>query len=624
MCGIAGVVYFDERTVDYSDLKKMSDRISHRGPDGEGFWIEINKKVGFAHRRLSIIDLSENAKQPMQKGPFTLTFNGEIYNYLELREQLMKQGEKFSSDSDTEVLLSLYALKGEKCLEDLDGMFAFSIWDDVKKRLFCARDRFGEKPFYYFHEPGKFFVFASEIKALFAYGIPKVINNKMLFNYLNNSYAISNPLDKSETFYDGVRKLEQSQYLTSDISGVIKKEKYWKLEEPGANLNLNFNEASEEFRRLFFQSVQTRMRSDVNVGSSLSGGLDSSSIVCSISQLMPSRRSSQNTFSARFKNHERDEGYFIQKVIDKTGVKSSYTWPDESGFVSNFEDMCYFQEEPFPSASIYAQYEVMRLAKEQNVTVLLDGQGADEILAGYEYYFNTFLKELYLAKDKAYMNNYIEIKSMHPSVNIRDFENESKIKSKEANNIRNLIRSMYKILNPSKYAALSKSYSEQRREKLFNKEFLNNFQNVDVYNLQGEFSTLSSHLHHSLFVNNLEDLLRFSDRNSMAFSREVRLPFLSHKLVEFVFSLPPNYKIYRGWSKYLLRKTFNDILPLEIAWRRDKVGYEPPQSKWMKHSDLNDLVSTSKRKLAEIGVIDKKYELDEDQRFRVLTAGYYI
>jgi asparagine synthase (glutamine-hydrolysing) len=629
MCGIAGILNLNSSEVVIDQLKRMTNAIAHRGPDGEGHWISTNKKVGFGHRRLSIIDLSENGRQPMHyaEGRYTITFNGEIYNYIELKESLLSKGYQFRSDSDTEVLMALYDAKREACLQDLDGMFAFAIWDEVEKSLFCARDRFGEKPFYYAYKKDQTLTFASEMKALFASGISRTMDSEMVFNYLSDPYIISDFNDKSRTFYQEISKLEQSHYLLIKANGDLVKKQYWTIDADFIDESISFETACEQFKALFYQSISRRLRSDVPVGSSLSGGLDSSSIVCGISELNKGNIISQNSFSARFSNFDRDEGYYIEKVIEKTGVTANYVWPTEEGFLNDFEKLCFHQEEPFPSASIYAQFEVMRLAKEKNVTVLLDGQGADECLAGYEYYFDTFLKELKHKKDASYQLQFQKLSEKYAQFlsNETKFGSSSVPKVSMVDQLKNIVRPVYQLVNPVKYKNIeTRTASQIKKETLFHKDYLQQFkQGKIVSQLPSSFDTLNQHLKYSLFVNNLEDLLRFSDRNSMAYSREVRLPFLSHELVAFIFSLPANYKVNDGWSKYVLRQSMNSTLPQEIAWRKDKIGYEPPQKKWMQHASITERIETMKEKLISEKIINSGVDLDENQKFSLLNLLYF-
>jgi asparagine synthase (glutamine-hydrolysing) len=600
MCGIAGIISKSNQ-VQIQELKAMTDIIYHRGPDGDGHWINEIGNVGFGHRRLSIIDLSNHASQPMHfgNGRFTITFNGEIYNYLELRQDLLQKGVTFYSNSDTEVLLALYAKKGADCLEYLDGMFAFAIWDELEKVLFCARDRFGEKPFHYAFTNDEKFVFGSEIKQLFEVGISRKVNHKILYNFFQNPHVLHDPRNPEETFYQEVNRLEPAHYMivTPDLN-VVKK-RYWDLNMDSENKEISLQDAADKFYELMLQSVKLRLRSDVPVGSSLSGGLDSSTIVCLIDKLNYNQAIRQKTFSARFNNFERDEGKFMQLVIDSTNVEPHFTFPDEQRFVSDFKKVCWHQEEPFSGPSVFAQWEVMKLAKQKNVTVLLDGQGADESLAGYHYFFHTYLNELKRNQSSLYESELNAYRIRHnPNYGLDQpipWSEEQSLKDK----LKDLIRPIYRTFRPIKQEAPSGHVPD-----FLSKEFTSQFESVE------KLPEHTGGLKEQLYVNNcvigLNNLLRFADRNSMAFSREMRLPFLSHELVEFLFSLPNEYKIHDGWTKYVMRKAFDPILPNEITWRVDKIGYEPPQSRWMENKEIKDLIESSIVDLEKEGIVNKK------------------
>jgi asparagine synthase (glutamine-hydrolysing) len=374
MCGIAGILKYNNTFVDSNELQRMTDAIIHRGPDGEGHWVNNKKNIGFGHRRLSIIDLSDNGKQPMHyaDGRYAITFNGEIYNYIELKEQLIKKGYQFYSDSDTEVLLALYQDKKENCLTYLDGMFAFAIWDEKEQELFCARDRFGEKPFHYYQDPTQF-VFGSEIKEFWALGIERKVSAYRAELFLKHG-LVDDYKDVTSTYYEGIKKLDAAHYMRVTSSGKIQITKYWQINEETELFAGSIEDAAEHFLNLLTESVGLRLRSDVPVGSSLSGGLDSSSLVMLIDQLKGANLK-QNTFSARFKNFEKDEGKYVETVVKACkNVEVHYTWPDENYFLEVFDKVNYHQDEPYGSASIIAQYAVMEHAKKSNVTVLLDGQ----------------------------------------------------------------------------------------------------------------------------------------------------------------------------------------------------------------------------------------------------------
>ena len=403
MCGIAGILNFNRSKVLHDDLQKITDVIAHRGPDGEGHWINENKNVGFGHRRLSIIDLTDSGKQPMHyaSGRYTITFNGEIYNYIELRELLKTKGYIFLSNSDTEVLLAMYDWKKEHCLSFLDGMFAFAIWDENEQSLFCARDRFGEKPFYYSLENGKEFCFASEMKALWAHGISKENDNKVLDNYLKTGSAIFAE-DATKTFYAKIKQLDSGHYLIINNKMELLTKCYYHLDHIQLNKNIKLTDAIEEFKQLFLESIKLRLRSDVSVGSSLSGGLDSSSIVMLIDSLKDSMIN-QHTFSARFDGFVRDEGVQMHQVLNKCkNVVPHEVWPQEQEFQEIIDKIIFHQEEPFGSSSVFAQWKVMELAKKNGTVVLLDGQGADEYLAGYLPFYGLYFKQLFFTNKKKY------------------------------------------------------------------------------------------------------------------------------------------------------------------------------------------------------------------------------
>lgn len=561
MCGIAGIISLNDQAIKTNNISLMTDAISHRGPDGEGHWFSTDYRITFGHRRLAIIDLSENGKQPMHYlERYTITFNGEIYNYLELREELLQKGYTFHSNSDTEVLLALYDLKKESCLNDLDGMFAFAIYDNVKEQIFCARDRFGEKPFYYTEHENTLY-FASEIKALWASGIKKKPSNQRVFDYLafDRMESFDNP---ESTFYEGIFQVKPAHYFVIDLNKnkISEQLNYWQI-DLNKQSELSFEEAQIEFKRLLTQSIGRRLRSDVPVGSSLSGGLDSSSIVSLISQLK-SDEQVQHTFSARFPNFKKDEGLYIDQMNQQTGSTAHAVYCTEESLNSLIPELFDIHEEPFGSTSIAAQYKVMELAKESGITVLMDGQGADEYLAGYSSFYLNYAAEL-RASGRSNLKKFKDRYQTHFGSQLatgRTFWIDAKYPA-----LRDLIRKF-------KNKAQTPQYYKQ-----FSKEFISSVK-TDVYKT-GFKNTLNKALLDSLTKSSLQTLLRYADRNAMANSREVRLPFLSHELVEFVFSLPSSYKIHEIWTKAILRFSLSDILPKEITWRKEKVGFEPPNYK---------------------------------------------
>ena len=592
MCGIAGRITTDLQKISMNGLKAMTDSIAHRGPDGEGQWISPNGMVGLGHRRLSIIDLSHEADQPMHYlDRYHLVYNGEIYNYLELKETLQKQGYSFTTASDSEVLLALYDRYNEDCLQLLDGMFAFVIYDEKKNELFVARDRFGEKPFFYNYIPGKHFLFGSEMKCLWAGGVNKEVNNTMLYNYLCYNH-LDNPYDLSETFYENCMRLPHSHYIKLSVTDCkLKIKQYYDIDWRNINHTISLDQAKEKFRELFYTSVQRRLRSDVIVGSSLSGGLDSSLVVGVIDNLKKGTGLQQDTFSAVFPGFERDERKYMDHVIAKTNVSPHFITPNEQGLINSIEKLSWHQEEPFGSASIYVQYCVMQLAKENNITVLLDGQGADEVLAGYHAFYPPFFRGLKKTHPKIHKDELTAYSILHSNNNInpdirRGFINRTK---EMVGSNAPALRKLYHRFNAWRKPLVDPAFQQAYYKHSFDIPFYPQNLNEALYNQS---------FHHGL-----QELLRYADRNSMAHSREVRLPFLSHELVDFLFTLPASMKIHNGWTKWIMRKAFETELPEEIAWRKDKIGYEPPQKNWMENENF-------RKELADIkGMLVKEHIL---------------
>lgn len=565
----------------------MADSVAHRGPDGEGFWINKKRNIGLAHRRLAIIDLSPTGAQPMHYlQRYSIVYNGEIYNYIELRKELKKAGYHFVSNSDTEVILAAFDCYKEKCVQYFDGMFAFAIWDELTQTLFAARDRFGEKPFYYFSEKD-IFIFGSEMKALWAAGVQKQTENKMLLNYITLGY-VQNPADKAQTFFRDIYSLPPAHYLTLDaITYELQIEEYWNIDKQ-AQIKISEEEAIERFDKLFSASVFRRLRSDVPVGASLSGGLDSSSIVYYLNQQLRNASSQYKTFSAVFPGFENDESKYIEQVANKFNVESYTTVPSAIQLIDDFEKLAWHQEEPFPSSSIYAQYKVFELAKQHNIKVLLDGQGADEILAGYHKYVHWYLQEM-VSRYK-FSGSKKEKLLLH--------KNNVHFKW----NVKNII------------AAFLPSHASIALEK---KEYLRIIHHGDVSKnllscLKGRewegihkpvVTKLNDILYFSTMQHGLQELLRYSDRNAMAHGREVRLPFLDAALVQFIFSLPSRFKINNGFTKSILRKLMDDKLPQNIVWRTDKIGYEPPQKQWMENQVMKDYIYEAKSKLVKEDIL---------------------
>ena len=587
MCGIAGIISTQKEIIHNRSLKTMSDSLSHRGPDGEGLWINKENTAGLSHRRLAIIDLSAAAAQPMHYlNRYSIVYNGEIYNYKELKSDLQKAGYHFTTQSDTEVILASYDFYKDACVKYFDGMFSFAIWDDQLKNLFCARDVFGEKPFYYFLD-NNVFSFASEMKSLWAVGIEKSADEKMMVNYLALG-QVQNAADKSQTFYKHIFSLPPAHTGVLSLSTMhFTLSRYRDIDKQNC-IEISEGEAVEKLENLLQNSVARRLRSDVAVGSSLSGGLDSSTIAYFIQQKVH-KKSDFKTFSAVFPGFNKDESVFINELCNKFTLTNFTVTPNAEGLLKDFEKLCYHQEEPFQSSSIYAQYKVYELAAANNIKVLLDGQGADETLSGYTKYLHWYLQEL-SAKGK-----YIEVKKQ------KDLLQKAGIPFKW--DFKNILAAY--LPSHTALALEKREYNKIIHSKVIHSRLL---QKIKGREWQGIYKPVVTKLNDVLYSNTmqhgLEELLRYADRNSMAHGTEVRLPFLNFELVNFIFSLPSSYKIKDGFTKYILRKTMMDKIPDKILWNTNKIGFETPQKSWMENSQIQEMIFSSKEQLVKDNILN--------------------
>jgi asparagine synthase (glutamine-hydrolysing) len=546
MCGIAGQLVQDGREADPALLRAMASRIRHRGPDGEGFHIE--GPVGLAHRRLAIIDLSEAAAQPMatEDGALRIVYNGEIYNYRELRDELRERGYRFRTASDTEVILHAYREWGTACLSRLRGMWAFALWDSEAERLFCARDRFGIKPFYYALHDGSF-LFASEIKALRVHpGVGLRPDDRTLLTFL--AWGV---MDHSErTMVDGILQIPPAHYLVVGKDGMEGPVRYWDLairkDRDGAGLTED-RAAAREFLEVLRGAVRIHLRSDVPVGTCLSGGIDSSTLTVLINDLVREEHPAsvgerQKTFSAGFTDPRFDESPYADLVAARTGVDARRITPDPEGFWQDLPRLLEVQDEPFASLSIYAQYCVMRLAARQ-VKVVLDGQGADEQLAGYIGYQWSHLRGLLAAGHLlTALREVTGILRYH-----RGFVRDGLIQLLVRRRRRSLIRG-----SPE-----------------------------EILRYRGSLPQI---LYREIFSTNLPALLHWEDRNAMAFSIESRVPYLDHLVAGFLAAQPMNRRIRNGVTKRILREAIRGLVPDEIRCRMDKMGFVTPEEVWMREA----------------------------------------
>jgi asparagine synthase (glutamine-hydrolysing) len=569
MCGLYG-------SIGLTPDPQRIDIVAHRGPDGRGFEVYDSAAgpVALGHRRLAIIDVSNAGLQPMgdASGRWQLVFNGEIYNYIELREEMKQQGEAFVSDSDSEVLLRAFMLWGEAMLPRLRGMFAFLIWDRRDQKLFAARDRFGIKPLYMAATP-RGIAFGSEIKQLV--GLPGVSGRMHLprvHDFLSNGISDHT----RETMFEGVVQLRGGECLTIDASGsapLTATPRRWYAVEAG-NSALDEGQAAARFRELLTQSVALHLRSDVPVGSCLSGGLDSSSIVCLMSDMLGGQDAARiNTVSACYAEKSVDEKPFMDAVVAEAHAEPHFIYPRSEDVFQRASDITWHQDEPFGSTSIFAQWCVFEEARRVGVKVMLDGQGADEQLAGYHSAFPFYLSQLTRQGNiPQLIRTFIERRRYHGTPIIEQLK-----------------RYAVPLLPQGVAGMLRRQHHARTQHDWLGTDLIRAGGNPDgAMRVANESlglpapTDLKSLCLTMTHASNLQMLLHWEDRNSMAHSIEARVPFLDHPLVEFNLALGNDHKIVGGDTKRVLRRGMSGIIPEVVKERRDKLGFQTPEQIWFR------------------------------------------
>jgi asparagine synthase (glutamine-hydrolysing) len=619
MCGISGIINLNKRIIDIDLLNKMGEIVKHRGPDDMGVVLissqsinnspkliefrtpnELRKgtqhisnyDIGLGHRRLSIIDLSDKGHQPMsnEDGSLWIVHNGEIYNYLEIRRELVLRGYKFKSNTDTEVILNSYKEWGIDCLNKFNGMWSFAIWDNLNKSLLCSRDRFGIKPFYYFVDDN-LFIFASEIKQILEYEkYHKKPNDKLIYDF----FVIGLEDQTNETFFEGIYQLRGGEYAILDLtSKKLKIERFYDFRNY-REINHAESDIYEHFKNLFFDSVKIRLRSDVPVGSCLSGGLDSSAVVCTISELQKNGGKSKQfeTFTACWEHEKINERQYAEQIATHIGANGNYIFPNQEELQEDLSRMIWHQEEPFGSLSIFAQWSVMKAARKRGVPVLLDGQGGDEVFLGYERYYAWFLMDL-LKQFK--LRRFIEEL-------VRGAEN-SKL------SIMEMIQ-YYIYFNFNRVRAL---LLNKNAKKYMNADFIRNYNALTQLNNFKKARNISDLQMIEIRDMQLSHLLKYADRNSMAFSIETRLPFLDYRLVEFALSIPSETKIRNGWTKNIVRQGMKGVILESIRKRKSKIGFEVPQRKLLQ-SMIPEIKNTFKNSTTIKKYVEVKYLVNKIQQ----------
>lgn len=565
MCGIIGGWLPDSATK--PNFKLGLDKLRHRGPNDTGLesFPAIAGEIIFGHTRLSIIDLSDAGHQPMHStcGRYAIVFNGEVYNYRELRLELKYLGINFVSDSDTEVLLASWIVWGEACLKRLNGMFSFVIFDKLKQHVVCVRDAFGIKPLFYQYDENGFF-FASELPALLALDAkPHQLNLQRAYAYLvGGCYD-----DHEETFFDCIKQLMPGHILTLDLEGELMcSNRRWWWPSIAQRTDLSFAHASEKLREMFLQNIRLNLRSDVPLGAALSGGVDSSAVVCAMRHLEPNLPIHTFTYVAR--GSDVDEEHWADLVNAHVNAISHKVLVSSDELAADLDDMIRTQGEPFGSTSIYAQYRVFKLAHEHGVTVSLDGQGADELLAGYSGYPGPRLHSYIDRREYIAALKFLRAWSQWPGRSM-SYGTKALIGQLLPNSIRGLA---LKIVGRDPAPAwINVRYLRDRGVSFLPAEFTEN-------TADSSSRRLASALRNSIAGQGLNALLRHGDRNSMRWSVESRVPFLTTDLADFLLSLPENYLISsQGETKHVFRAAMRGIVPDVILDRKDKVGFATPE-----------------------------------------------
>ena len=585
MCGFFGAVLFDKNKGKESDLSQSLRLLSHRGPDAVGT-VKLGQ-VFMGHCRLAVFDLSDRGTQPYTKWGKTIIYNGAVYNFPELRKALQKQNYCFDTNTDTEVILAMYDCYGAACVDQFNGQWALAIYDHNTRILFCSRDRFGIKPFYYWQTPEAFY-FSSEIKAFTTLPEWKAqINPIRVLEFL--SYKMHD--HTNETFFKDVKKLGQGCNLIFHVSeGKYSISSYYSVDNIQVK-RWTKEDAIVRFNTLFEDSISLRLRADVKVGSALSGGLDSSSIV---SRIVRNRDTKMNTFSVVYDEANISEHPYLESLLQIGQLDAQIISPSHQDFEKMIDDVIWHQESPFNGLGVFAQFVLFGEARKQGVKVMLDGQGADEILAGYEKFYLPILHRLMRTNPVKAWRLYREINSRH-------------------------------TVSPGENWKLWWKYI-QKRKKPDQKWIRIHIDGKKAFHRPREASILqmSKNLISGL---GLPALLRYEDKNAMAHGIESRVPFLDHRLVEFCLSLPDHLKINNGVRKWILREASHDFLPKSILSRYKKLGFATPEKRWWVENQSYYIKTIQKLTPLLDPIVDMKLApliKDPDLRWRLFILGKWL
>ena len=574
MCGVAGIVKLDSTKVEMRSLIRFTDSISHRGPDGSGYELLENDTIGFGHRRLSILDLSDAGKQPMHNpsNDLCITFNGEIYNFIEIREELKLLGFSFKTETDTEVILASYKQWGKNCLKKFNGMFAIIIWDNINKELFIARDRFGVKPLYYLFIPGKIFAFCSETIGF--KNLPEYTREIDIKNLNIALYDLALLEGSDQTIFKNIYQLLSGNYLLLNLKSDLKTTRWWNTKDELREVPTKYDDQVEEFKSIFENACKLRLRSDVPIASALSGGLDSSSVYATIHKINKNNQQErspnnwQKAFVATFPNTKVDEKQYAEKVIQYVGGEATYIVPDYSKLVDEVIDAAKLFD-GIIATPINAISDVYKSMRADGIKVSMDGHGVDEMMYGYNtyvykaFYYALQLRDFKQAEDLA--NILCGLNPNYKKADLLQLISNKKNKSFA----RHFFSSVKKTFSANKVSGFQQNWlplsDNDTVNSILKKEILLNNQSPAENLLYKDF-------HYADLPINLRDF----DRASMQHGIEIRMPFMDYRLVSYIFSLPTSSKIGNGYTKKILRDVMKNTLPEDIRTRTFKVGIGGP------------------------------------------------
>lgn len=590
MCGIAGIWRFNGR-IENDEIRSFTDSMYHRGPDGAGYEIFEKDNLALGHRRLSILDLSQAGKQPMSyaDGKYWLTFNGEIYNFIEIRKELITKGYSFRSDSDSEVILAAYIEWGNACFKKFNGMWATAIWDNANKTLLLCRDRFGVKPLHYSFIDGQFFAFASETVAFkYIKGHTRSYNKTNLLRAMH-SHNVLEPA--GETIYTNIKQLLPGNFMLLKHNKIVEQGAWWKTLDNLPDVPKNFEDQKEKFLELLSDACKLRLRSDVSIASALSGGIDSTAVYCMLSHVMKNNgdgrvaKDWQKAFSIAFPGSDVDERKYIESVLKQTNGNGFIIEPTNDNIIQELEQSTSMSD--FISGTPLSCLTYVYKAMHQNgIVVSMDGHGVDEYIYGYQSSVIAALMNAYITKQTDYARVIEDtLIQMHFPGKGQEAVNKAKARALQIISLQNSsvskVKQLIKSVLPSRSFAKNYSINGFNAGDLYNNVTINEISYPNVYSVFNQNKNLGeAQLLQEFHYIDLPYNLRDFDRGAMQHQVEIRMPFMDYRLVTYTMALPQKSKLNNGYTKHILRESLKGIMPEDIRTRKLKIGLGAPIVDW--------------------------------------------